>query len=218
MREIIFLWPTVRPEVMKETYKHWITNKTSKAKIRTIVAVNTQEQRDRLPNFKDVFVVGDQKKGPVHATNVLSKRVIANDGDVVILISDDFYAPKGWDEYLLKEFENFDGCLMVKDGYQQGGCVTIPIMTYSCLLKLNRFIYHPAYVWQFSDAELYHNLQDLGLLRNVRKSSPLFEHRHWACGKRNTDAHDKPGMAAGGKDDKTFKRRMKLPVKERIKR
>lgn len=217
MPDIYLLWPTVRPIVMKKTHKHWMDNCTTKAKITTIIAVNTESQKNDLVGFDKVLVIGERKQGVVYATNILSRHVRAQPKDILILVSDDFFAPKGWDRFLLDTFKNWNGGIMVQDGYQQGGCVTIPIMTYDCLLKLNRFIYHPDYVWQFSDAELYHNLMGLKLLKNVRKTGPLFEHRHWANGKRPFDDNDRVGARQGCKDDKTFKRRMQMQLKDRLK-
>jgi hypothetical protein len=213
------MWPTVRPTVMKRTCAHWIRMRTTITPLSITVAVNTKQQKEQLGEYKEVLVVGNIKKGPVHATNVLAKHVHGNPSDIVLLVSDDFFAPHGWDKFLLDQFKNFNGCLLVDDGYQYGGCVTIPIMTYNCLLKLNRIIYHPSYIWQYSDAELYFNLRGMKLLKDVRriKGTPLFEHRHWANGKRKTDAHDKHGIVSGGKDHQTFKRRMKMSITDRIK-
>jgi hypothetical protein len=202
---------------MKKTHKHWMDNRTTKVKIHIIIAVNTESQKGELNGFDRVLVIGGQKQGVVHATNVLSRHVRAQDKDILVLVSDDFFAPKGWDRFLLDTFQKWDGAIMVADGYQRGGCVTIPIMTYKCLLRLNRFIYHPDYFWQFSDAELYHNLSDLKLLKNLRDTGPLFEHRHWANGKRQFDDSDRFGAQHGGKDWNTFRRRMTMSLKDRLK-
>lgn len=212
------LWPTVRPAVMKHTCAHWVRGRVTKIPLSITVAVNTEQQKGQLSEYK-VLVVGNDKKGPVHATNVLSKHVQGDPSDIILLVSDDFFAPQGWDKFLLDQFENFNGCLLVNDGYQYGGCVTIPIMTYDCLLKLNRIIYHRSYVWQYSDAELYFNLKGLKLLKDVRriKGAPLFEHRHWANGKRQTDSHDRPGIRSGGVDHKNFNNRMKMRMRDRLK-
>ena len=133
------------------------------------------------------------------------------------LVSDDFFSPENWDVWLKKQFKNFNGGIMVRDGYQTNKCITIPIMTYGCLLALNRIIYHPSYTWQFSDEELYHNISGLKMLKNLRKKGmPLFEHRHWTPGKRKMDEHDQLSCDSGGRDHQNFLKRMKMPLKKRL--
>lgn len=215
---IRLLWPTVRPEIMKRTYKHWINTALKPGRITVKIAVNIEKHRNQLTEFNDVMVIGNKRRGPAYATSKLAKAIEGKPRDIIILVSDDFYSPPKWDIWLDKQFKNFSGALMVRDAWQQGGCVTIPIMTYRCLLKLNRIIYHPSYTWQFSDEELYHNLRGLKMLRNLRdKKHPLFEHKHWCNGKRKFDGNDTFGTKSGGVDHKNFKRRMRLKIQERLK-
>ncbi len=214
---IHLLWPTVRPVKMLETHSHWIETASDARLIKTLVAVNTAEQAAQLTDF-EVLVVGDEHCGAAYATAKLGQAVQGSPTDIVILVSDDMFAPANWDSWLRSQFSSWDGAIIVNDGYQGGGCVTLPIMTFSCLLKLNRFIYHPSYQHQFADAELYRNLLDLGLLRDLRKlGSPLFEHKHWACGKRGYDHVDQLANNHGGADDANFARRMQLEIQDRLK-
>ncbi len=219
MRSIRILWPTVRPLRMKANHSIWMSNTSGQYDISTEIAVNTREQRRRVSEFPKVFVIGTEKPGPAYATYVLSQQVEAEDKDIIILSSDDFYSSPGWDKWLIeKAFHNWEGAIFVYDGHQPGGCITIPIMTYSCLLKLNRIIYHPSYTWQFCDAELQRNLAEMKLLRNIsRERSLRFEHRHWANNKRKVDNHDKVGLKAYARDKKNFNRRMKMDLDERLK-
>ena len=215
-RKIWLLWPTARPNIMKATWEQWQKLSSKKCQINTIIAVNTIDQRKELADFKDVLIVGD-KPGVTHACYALTKSITAPLKDIIILVSDDFFPPKNWDIFILQQFKSFEGCLLVKDGYQGGGCVTIPIMTMRCLEKLNRILYHPIYKHEFSDAKLFDNLQALGMIKNLRKdeSSPIFEHRHWANGKRDFDHVDK--AAAGGNDGALYEKRRKMSLKDRLK-
>jgi hypothetical protein len=183
-----------------------------------MVAVNTEEQKLLLIcRDIEVIVVGNEKPGPVYATHCLSQRINGNQKDIIILVSDDFYAPPKWDIWLESIFNEFDGGIMVNDGYQEGQCVTLPIMTFSTLLKLNRIIYHPSYIWQFADEELYHNLLALNRLKNMRgPSAPIFEHRHWVNNKRPLDEHDRIGIQAGHDDINNFHKRMSLSMRDRL--
>jgi hypothetical protein len=135
-------------------------------------------------------------------------------------------APQGWDTYLINKLNGKgDVGLMVRDGYQLPDssnmlypAITIPIMTYGCLKKLNMTIYHPAYNHMFSDCELYNNLKDLGLLYDDRKNdTTVFEHLHHAAGKRNADGADQAYNAKWKDDEITWNKRKLLPLEERIK-
>ena len=215
MRRILLLWPTVRPQTMIQTYDHWVKN-SSGTEITIKIAVNTEEQREILRNFNEVLVLGNNRPGPTWATYCLTKDLVCEDNPIIILVSDDFYAPPGWDIYLQKEFENYDGAIHVNDGFMHTNVMTIPILTYNCLLKLNRIIYHPEYKWQYSDTELYYNLAELGLVAEKMSTEIIFQHKHYSHGFRAQDEHDVFGNNMSPLDAETFKRRMAIPIKERL--
>jgi hypothetical protein len=164
------------------------------------------------------MIVGDEKPGVAYATHCLSQSVIARHEDIIILASDDMRPPRSWDTWVLEHFrEGFDGCLLVNDGYQTGECVTLPIMTYGCLLRLNKIIYHPAYSHAFSDNELYDICSELGLLKNLRQpNQPVFEHVHWDAGKRAIDAVDERVKALFWIDKEIYQKRKSLSVVEKL--
>jgi len=214
---IYLLWPTARPNIFKETHKFWLKKADDPKNIKTMVAVDTKGEKKQLSDY-NVIVTEKKEPGVAVATYALSKIVQAELSDIIILASDDFYPPDSWDTWVIGQFTKFKGALMIRDGYQEGGCITLPIMTYDCLLKLNRVIYHPSYRHQFSDAELWVNLRDLKLLKNLRdKRNPLFEHKHWANGKRNHDHVDALCNSNGGKDSNNYDKRLKMSVEERLK-
>ena len=158
------------------------------------------------------------------AYELSSKLQADSDDDIVIFASDDFYPPNDWDTYLINKLRGKQGGLMVRDGYQLPDssnmlypCITIPIMTYGCLKQLNKVIYHPAYYHMFSDSELYMNLKDLDLLIDDRLTdTTVFEHHHYVSGKRNPDQNDVNYNLKWMDDDKMWKIRLQMNVKERL--
>lgn len=216
---IYLLWPTVRPKVMIERHQQWLKMAKDPDSVKIRCVVNTPEQAQVLKDagYRYVLVCGDEVQGVAPASYALSSRLKASSRDIVILASDDFWAPKDWDQWIKEKLKNYNGCLLVNDGYQFGGCVTIPIMTYGCLDRLKHIIYHPEYHHLWSDAELYDNLQKLKMLKNLRKKSPLFEHRHWANGKRKFDSTDKASHSSAHKAHQAYKARMKLKLDARLK-
>jgi hypothetical protein len=70
----------------------------------------------------------------------------------------------------------------------------------------------------FSDCELYDNLKDLNLLYDDRiNDETIFEHLHYAAGKRNADDADREYNNKWKEDELTWNIRKKMSVDERIK-
>lgn len=231
---IHILWCTLRPAQFQHAHTEWIKRADSPEKIQTYVAVNWKEHADQLREYLKknyLITVNTNKIGVCYPSYELSSKLgikmgVANgDDDIVVFASDDFMAPQGWDTYLINKLNGKgDVGLMVRDGYQLPdssnmlhAAITIPIMTYGCLKKLNMTIYHPVYNHMFSDCELYNNLKDLGLLYDDRiNDTTIFEHLHHAAGKRNADGADQAYNAKWTEDEITWNKRKLLPVEKRI--
>jgi len=230
---IHILWCTLRPAQFQTMHTEWIKRADNTSNIKTYVAVNWKEHADSIKDYlKDDFLItlNTQKIGVCYPSYQLSSNLgiemgTAKDDDIVIFASDDFMAPQGWDTYLIEKMKNKgDVGLMVRDGYQLPDSsnmlhpvITIPIMTYGCLKKLNMVIYHPAYNHMFSDGELYDNLKDLNLLYDDRlNDTTTFEHLHYAAGKRNADGADQAYNAKWKDDELTASKRKLMSVEERL--
>ncbi len=231
---IHILWCTLRPQQFKEMHSEWIRRSDNPENIQTYVAVNWQQHADELKEYlkKNYLVtLNINKIGVCYPGYQLTSNLGVNmgqckDDDIVIFASDDFIAPQGWDTYLMNKLEGKgDVGLMVRDGYQLPDssnmlhpAITIPIMTWGCLRKMNGIIYHPAYSHMFSDCELYNTLKDLGMLYDDRlNDETIFEHLHYAAGKRNADDADKAYNNKWKDDEITWNQRKMMPVEERIK-
>jgi hypothetical protein len=212
---IHLLWPTIRPTMMSATYHHWLANADNK-NFRLLVAVNTQEQKDAIHIPGAEVLVSGNVKGVTYACKMLTDAVEAEDDDIIILASDDFYAPLHWDRWVKKVLAGKVAAVHVHDGYIKQDSMTIPIMTMSCLKRLNRIIYHTSYIHQYSDTELMHNLRELNLLIDKWDNSPVFEHKNWALKKREIDEHDAHYIKVGSQDANTWHTRSKLPIEERL--
>jgi hypothetical protein len=231
---IHILWATIRPQQFKKMHSEWIKRADNPLNIQTYVAVNWEQHATELKDYlKNNFLItlNTNKIGVCYPSYQLSSNLgikmgKCEDSDIVIFASDDFMAPEGWDTYLVNKLEDKgDVCLMCLDGYQLPDssnmlypAITIPIMTYGCLRKMNGIIYHPAYNHMFSDCELYLNLKDLDLLYDDRlNDETTFEHLHYAAGKRNADQADQAYNSKWSEDDTTWKNRKEMSVVERIK-
>jgi len=226
---IHILWATLRPDFFKHMHKEWINRAKNPSNIKTHVAVNWDHHasilKDYLKDTDRLLVLNTNKIGVCYPSYMLSSTLEGNSDDIVVFASDDFMAPQGWDDYLINKLSGRIAALFVRDGYQLPDssnmlhpAITIPIMTFECLKKLNMIIYHPAYFHMHSDCELYLNLKDLGLLIDDRKSdNTTFEHHHYAAGKRKPDQNDQMYNMKWKDDEKTWNTRKVLDVIERIK-
>jgi hypothetical protein len=232
--KIHLLWCTLRPELFKKMHNEWIQRSTNSENIISYVAVNWKEHSDYLSEYlkKDFLVtLNTDKIGVCYPSYYLTSNIGINIGkceesDIIVFASDDFLPPFDWDSYLFNKMsKKGDIGLFVRDGYQKPDssnmlhpAITIPIMTYGCLLKLNRVIYHPEYTHMFSDCELYDNLKDLGLLYDDRiNDETVFEHHHYAAGKRSADQADKAYNMKWKDDELTWNKRKLMPIEERLK-
>jgi hypothetical protein len=207
-------------------HQKWLEKADNKENIRTIVAVNWEEHKEFLKDYPvEVVVVNTDKIGVCYPSYILSSTLeCENDSDVVVFASDDFLPPDSWDTYLINKFKEQDGCLFVPDGYQLENssnmidpCITIPLMSYGCLKKINKVIYHPAYNHMFSDCELFLNCKELGLIINGYHDGVQFLHVHHSAGLRQPDQADQQYHLKWQVDQETWNKRRLLPLEERLK-
>lgn len=216
---IYLLCSTIRPEVFKETHAAWIAACDNQKQIKTMVVVDYKEHADALSKF-DCLLYDKPNRGITKPLTELTRSLQGlDDKDIIVVMSDDFFPPKHWDSFLIEQFSSFDGTLNVFDGTMersQDTIISIPIMTYSCLKKLNGIIYHPIYTHGFSDNELRDILSDLKLLKKIDKDAGYtFEHRHFVYGKRKKDKYDL-GEHVCKVDKFIYNRRKHLPSQQKL--
>jgi hypothetical protein len=215
-------------------HSEWINRSDNKENIQTYVAVNWSTHADILRDYLKknyLITLNTNRIGVCYpafqlSSNLGIKMGKCEDTDIVIFASDDFMPPKSWDTYLINKLDNKgDVSLMIRDGYQLPDssnmiepAITIPIMTYGCLKKMNMKIYDPVYFHMFSDIELYHNLKEFNLLYDDRMNDEtIFEHRHYITGKRHMDQADQSYNAKWIEDEIVWKKRKMMTAEERIK-
>lgn len=223
------LWCTIRPDVFLTSYNEWIQRSDNPNNIKTKVCVNTETDKNYLNSkISDLEIhVTDkpERVGVAYPSYVISSKVEGSEDDIVVFASDDFLPPNGWDTFVSERLFGKTACLMVNDGYQAldfsnmaEPVFSIPIMTFSALTKLNKVIYNPVYNHLCSDAELYLNAKELGLILDTREKDTnyVFEHYHWSSGKRRPDQFDQNYYSKFENDKKTWEMRKNLPLNERL--
>jgi len=216
---IHILWATARPTLFMETYNIWLQKAVDSTRIKIYTAVNTDAEAEVLKEY-NCMVTGDNVGVTIPAT-ALSKKIFnmdLPDDDIVIFASDDMFPPVNWDVLLDNQFDGYNGCIVFNDGIQYNPIVTLPIMTFDTLKQLNGIIYNPAYTHSYSDNELYDNLVELGMIRDIRRSAALivFEHRHHIVGKRKADKIDVKFLTHEGTDHAIYNRRKSMSLEDKI--
>lgn len=131
----------------------------------------------------------------VQATNAIAQYA---EGSILIYLSDDFDCPRNWDDLIVRSVERLVPhhveqvkqplwLLKVDDLLQENwkDVLTIPIMSHSLYRELGYF-WHPGYKSMFVDQDLYHTVNNMGVL--YQDTSLKFEHKHCSAGKSANDA------------------------------
>lgn len=143
-----------------------------------------------MPGGKMVKVV-IQTNPAFNCVRAWNSAAAAARGKVLILISDDFYPPDGWDVSLksLKggEWMNEEKVVLVSDGPHESEVCTLPILTRARYKKLGYALY-PKYESMFSDTDLTHHAEYDNVL--LRAKQLVFRHGHPDGSGRNRDVVD----------------------------
>jgi hypothetical protein len=222
-RKIWLLWPTARPQVFKATRAHWMAKCSDPSRVETVAAVpryaSTNQAFDGIRTVACPWKAGGAAKA-LYTLTYRMEEVAPR--DIVVVPSDDFFPPGGWDLWLDKVFHSFSGGLSVDDGINgenggRGRFATLPIMDGETFRLLNRIIYHPAYNHNESDRELVDNLKALGRFMLVPDSAGVvFRHEHWLVAGRRRDDLDRFVAEKAAEDRETYARRSRMPLERRL--
>ena len=175
-----------RPVQARKCYDHWMDTCSGEHEIEWIVSLsNTDESIEEYHQTfteSDAVIITAKTKNMVQASNEGAK-VCA--GDIIILVSDDMFAPKMWDMRVLHKYEMIEGpgILQVYDGITAQK-LTIPIMNRLAYIKLG-YLYHPEYISMYADDDLRKTALQHEMLYNA--TDIVMEHRHYSNGKAPYD-------------------------------
>lgn len=121
--------------------------------------------------FPDDIMIVSHNQSAIQAANVGGKHA---QGDIIVLMSDDFRCLKGWDSLILSALQNKSGLLKTFDGTQRWIC-TLPIYTMDYYQEQG-YIYPPQYSHLFPDTHITHvaDLKKKLIIRN----DIVFNHDH----------------------------------------
>lgn len=134
--------------------------------------------------FKKTSLINIGKnKNLVQAAN---RGVESTSGDIIVLLSDDFDCPDGWDLLLVSAFKKYKDYACVLKTYDgtHGWIVTLPIMNRE-YYKLQGYFYYPEYQHMFCDTDMTHKAELEGRL--IVRNDLIFPHQHYSTGASEKD-------------------------------
>lgn len=190
-----------RPEQARKTGFAWWSSAKNTKNIRYILSVDTDDPcfSKYFFNTDSLSFVSGANKSAIEAIN----RAAANytDGDLFVVISDDFNAPPfHWDAMLLEALEGKEDFLVKTQDGCQPWIITLPIMDRKYYERFG-YIYDPRFSHLFCDTALTHIGHMLG---KVIELPIMFKHNHY------TQKGGQPKDAINEKNDKTWAQGEKL--------
>lgn len=126
-----------------------------------------------------------------NAVDAINAGALVATGDILIVVSDDFDCPDGWDISVQKEIKP-GGVLKTKDGLQSW-LVTLPVIHRDFYDRFG-YIYFPEYQHMFCDTELTCVAELTGSLIN---SGLLFKHNHYSISGKKDEVSEKADKTWG---------------------
>jgi hypothetical protein len=159
------------------THERWMKYAVDK-NIQWLISLDQDDPY--LPKYRSMFA------DPIVNANGNLVQAVHNcipliNGDLVVVVSDDFSCPQFWDAILrMVESE----AVYVNDGISYGRkCMTLPVLKKSLIDKLG-YIYYPKYTGMFVDNDLYEVCEKMGVLSHL---DVIFQHNHYSVGRASLD-------------------------------
>lgn len=158
----------------RRTYQLWMDNASKEMEIQHVLSIDTDDvqlQDYRMLFPKARFVIAPNKN-LVEATN---NGAMQTDGDIIVLLSDDFKCEKNWDKAIVESYEGQECKVLKTNDGNDAWIVTLPIMD-RAYYNLHGFFYNPIYTHLFSDSEMTHVAELEG--NTIYRNDLLFKHAH----------------------------------------
>lgn len=195
-----------RPEQAEATIKLWLGNAKDKSQIEYLLSVDHNDKD--LKRYKAIAERNGIKthialnKSAIEAINRAARKA---QGNLLIVVSDDFLAEKDWDEKLLKELEGKEDYIVKTVDCIQPTLITLPIMDRKYYERFD-YIYEKGYLHMFCDEEM----TTVGhMLGKVINSDLVFEHIHYSTGKFKKDEISVKNDKSWNQGKKHFNERLK---------
>jgi hypothetical protein len=174
-----------RVRAAEQAIAEWMGKAGGNHSIEYLLSVDSDDDVEgyrALAERRGVQLVVGGNRSIVDAVN---RAAGAANGEVLIVVSDDFGCPERWDDQLATVLGGRrDVAVLVHDGVD-ARILTLPIVG-RALYELLGYVYYPAYISMLCDDDLTETVRGLGKLIDARHL--LFPHRHHSRGGQPFDA------------------------------
>jgi glycosyltransferase involved in cell wall biosynthesis len=160
----------------------WLLAAKNPQEIEHIFGID-DDDADSLTNINTQRVIVQRGKGCVAAWNACAK---ASTGEILIQLSDDWEPIEGWDETILKEFEEAEGerVLAISDGSRKDDLLCMAILNRKRYEKQG-YLFHPDFFSVYSDNYFTWAAYKDGVVKDAKHI--VFEHKHPVFNKAEWD-------------------------------
>lgn len=190
----------------EKTIKHWLNNAKDKSQIEYILSIDKDDSSfKRYKTLSEELGINTHiamNKSAIEAINRAARKC---NGNLIIVVSDDFECFENWDESLLKELEGKEDFIVkTQDGIQEW-IITLPILDKKYYARFG-YVYQPDFTHLWVDAELF----CVGwMLDKIIMSHLVFPHNHYSTGKTKKDLINIKNDKTWAQGEKLFYKRKK---------
>jgi glycosyltransferase involved in cell wall biosynthesis len=195
-----------RAHKAKETFDRWMQKSSGTTTIEHVISVDADDEPEKYYQlFKKTSLINvGRNRNLVDATN---RGAVSTSGDIIVLLSDDFDCPRGWDLLIIaafKQYKDYGIVLKTYDG-THGWIVTLPIMN-RAYYQLQGYFYYPEYEHMFCDTDMTHKAELEGRL--IVRNDLEFHHLHYSTGSAEKDKTNEKADATWAQGRKTYLKRV----------
>ncbi len=187
------------------TIAEWLGKRSGRHPIEYILSIDDSDKQiveyRRLAERHGAQLIIRPNRNSVSACNQAAR--VAT-GDLLIMVSDDFGCPEGWDDALVSAMgDRRDVAIFVDDGIG-AKTMTLPIIDRAFYERLG-YVLFPGYRHMFCDNELEEVARRLGKL--IEATQLKFPHRHYIVGAAPYDEMYRMAESVWGSDAHVYRKR-----------
>ena len=172
-----------RADKAQECRDNWLEKANNPQNIEHIFGID-DDDIESLTKISSRRVIVPRGKGCVSAWNACAKE---SKGEILIQLSDDWVPVEGWDDLILKEFEEVEGeqVLAISDGHRKDDLLCMAILNRKRYEKQG-YLFHPDFFSVYSDNYFTWCAARDNVIKDAKHI--MFEHMHPVFEKAEWDA------------------------------